>query len=236
VTVTTALVEITPGTTTGAIAAALPAAIPVFQRRWIDFCGVRPVTLGDAVERASAHLDEVLGELLALPRDPFEPDWRTAPIGDLVEHIVSTHHEFTKNAMPALWTLLRQVVAKHGDAQPELHEIARTIAPLFTELGQHLVKEERHLFPYLRGIDAAGGAHRGVPEAALAMMEDEHTHATEAFERLRSLSNGFRAPERASDPYRSLYAGLAELGRDLRIHIHLENNILFVRARESRRA
>ncbi len=224
--------DITPDTPSGVIAVQVPAAIPVFRRLWIDFCSSQPIPLVDAVTRAGANLDEVLGEILALPRERVEPDWSTAPIPDLLDHIIATHHEFTKNALPALWELLREVLGKHGDDHPELHEVAKVVAPLFTELGQHLQKEEQHLFPYLRQMTQEEHAPQRVPEAPMKMMEDEHDTAREAFHQLRAMTNEFRAPQDASDAYRSLYAGLAELGRDLFLHIHLENNILHARTRE----
>ena len=60
--------DITPDTPSGVIAVQVPAAIPVFRRLWIDFCSSQPIPLVDAVTRAGANLDEVLGEILALPR------------------------------------------------------------------------------------------------------------------------------------------------------------------------
>ena len=44
------------------------------------------------------------------------------------------------------------------------------------------------------------------------------------------LTFGFRPPKDACDKYRILMAGLRELERDLHLHIHKENNILFPRA------
>ena len=46
---------------------------------------------------------------------------------------------------------------------------------------------------------------------------------------MRLLTNQYTVPPRACNTYRALYAGLAEVERDLHLHIHLENNILFPR-------
>jgi regulator of cell morphogenesis and NO signaling len=62
------------------------------------------------------------------------------------------------------------------------------------------------------------------------MMEHEHDSAGHALRRIRQITAGFEAPEGACVTYRSLLAGLEELERDLHLHIHLENNILFPRA------
>ena len=225
-------IEITPETSVGRIAVERPVSIPVFQRLGIDFCCGGPAALSDAVERAGARLDEVLGELLALPTEPPEQDWSEAPLAELLDHIISTHHVFTKNALPSLWKLLGEVVQAHGDNHPELHDVAKVIAPLFTELGQHLQKEEQILFPHIRTLATSPAERRVLPESPMSVMEEEHDHAASAFRRLHELTNDFKVPEDACNAYRSLYAGLAALERDLHVHIHLENNILHPRTRE----
>ena len=51
----------------------------------------------------------------------------------------------------------------------------------------------------------------------------------------RTLSGDFQPPEGACPAYRALYNGLEEFERDLRQHVHLENNIVFPRALEMER-
>lgn len=223
---------ITPDTPTGRIAVHVPAAIPVFQRLGIDFCCSGDAPLAAAVERADARLDEVMSELLALSANPADRDWSNAPLGDLIDYIVATHHENTKKMMPALWECLHNVINEHGEIHPELHDVARIVAPLFTELGEHLQKEEHILFPTIRRLSNEGAASSDCPEGPMSAMEHDHDGAVEAFRKLRQITEGFRPSEDADDSYRTLYAGLHELERDLHVHIHLENNVLHPRTRE----
>jgi regulator of cell morphogenesis and NO signaling len=62
------------------------------------------------------------------------------------------------------------------------------------------------------------------------MMEHEHESAGQALSRIREITGDFAIPEYACVTYRALMSGLDELERDLHMHIHLENNILFPRA------
>ena len=202
------------------------------MRLGIDFCCGGPAPLAEAVERAGARLDEVLSELLALSTEPPDQDWSVAPLAELLDHIVSTHHAYTKQALPALWELLRKVLKAHGDNHPELHEVAKIIAPLFTELGEHLQKEEQILFPLVRKLATDPAEPGVVPAGPMEVMEEEHDHAASAFRQLHEITRDFQVPEDACDSYRSLYAGLEQLERDLHVHIHLENNILHPRTRE----
>lgn len=64
------------------------------------------------------------------------------------------------------------------------------------------------------------------------MMEAEHESAGQALAEIHRITEDFRLPEYACVTYRALMNGLDELERDLHMHIHLENNILFPRAQE----
>ena len=62
------------------------------------------------------------------------------------------------------------------------------------------------------------------------MMETEHESAGEALSRIREITRNYELPEYGCVTYRALMSGLEEMERDLHLHIHLENNILFPRA------
>lgn len=48
--------------------------------------------------------------------------------------------------------------------------------------------------------------------------------------KIREITRNFALPEYACVTYRALMSSFDELERDLHLHIHLENNILFPRA------
>jgi regulator of cell morphogenesis and NO signaling len=82
-----------------------------------------------------------------------------------------------------------------------------------------------------QGLDAPpapGGSVRN----PIRMMEHEHDDAGRALREIRELTSDFTPPEDACNSFRTLYAQLEDLERDLHMHIHLENNILFPRAAE----
>jgi len=113
------------------------------------------------------------------------------------------------------------------------------VSELFDELRPHQLREERVLFPYIVALARAvreGAPRPTAPFASVALpiaaMEEQHESAGALLEGLRAGCNDFRAPEHACASWRALYGGLAELERDLVRHVHLENNVLFPRARE----
>jgi regulator of cell morphogenesis and NO signaling len=108
---------------------------------------------------------------------------------------------------------------------------------LAQELGCHLLKEERILFPYIAGAErqlAQGGKAPdscfGSVQNPIRMMMFEHDNAGQVLRELRQLTHNYTAPQDACISYQTLYQALAGFEADLHQHIHLENNILFPRA------
>ena len=66
----------------------------------------------------------------------------------------------------------------------------------------------------------------------IRVMETEHEHAGDVFKEIAALSNNYTPPNEACNTYRVLYFKLQEFEEDLHKHIHLENNILHLRAKD----
>ncbi len=124
--------------------------------------------------------------------------------------------------------MAKKVYAVHGEKDPErLGDILKTLQGLRAELEEHMMKEEQVLFPMIvagRGRMAMG---------PVSVMEAEHAQAGDMLGRLRQLTGQYLPPEDACNTWRALWAGLEDLERQLHLHIHLENNILFPRALRS---
>ena len=100
------------------------------------------------------------------------------------------------------------------------------------ELEQHIVKEETEDFPTLLRHETAPTAEtRRELDDILASLESEHAAAGDILKELRHITNDYTPPEGACGTYRLVYQRLEALESDTFEHIHLENNILFPRAR-----
>jgi len=214
------------------IAVANPASTRIFETLGIDYCCGGNHSLSVACKRARVPIETVLG-LLNQPDPRPRPDAPTdAPLGELAQHIVDRHHGFIRRESPRIQGLLAKVRGKHGPAHPELHELSTLFDTLTQELAEHMLKEERILFPYLQAL--SGGAETracfGSVESPIAVMTADHDNAGAILAKMRALSNGYQPPERACPTFHALYAALEEFERDLHWHVHLENNILFPRA------
>jgi len=229
--------DITSQTHVSEIATHSPAAIKVFDRYGIDFCcgGRRP--LGEVCEERHLDAARILGEIESLAAgEAEEKDWSEERLADIVAHILSRYHESLRTELPRLQGMADKVAAVHGGRHPETPLLARCFRDLKGELESHMMKEERVLFPYVVDLEQAveggrtvGPSPFGTVEAPIAVMEAEHDEAGRLLAEMRRLTAGYEPPADACNTLRGLYQGLAELEKDLHLHIHLENNVLFPR-------
>jgi regulator of cell morphogenesis and NO signaling len=225
--------------TLGAIVGANYRAASVLERYGLDFCCGGKRTLEEACAQRHvdpAQVESALEALQAGSRNASEPDtsWNA---GDLATHIVDRHHAYVRAQVPVISAHLAKLTRVHGDRHPELHSVAVHFAQVAAELRTHMVKEEEILFPYVRAL-AAAVDHRTPPPPdmfgsvmnPIRMMEAEHQSAGNELEAVRALTGNFALPEDACATYRVCFQELEAFDRDLRLHIHLENNILFPKA------
>jgi regulator of cell morphogenesis and NO signaling len=147
----------------------------------------------------------------------------------LCDHIESTHHARLKTELPRVAGLIDKVLRAHGDRHPEFAEVRSVFQTLSSEMLAHMEKEELVLFPLIRRLESAPAAFAPI-QRPVAQMEHEHDQAGALMERLRELTGGFTPPPDACTTFRVLLNDLAAMQRDLHLHVHKENNILFPRA------
>jgi regulator of cell morphogenesis and NO signaling len=223
--------------TVGEVVAADFRAAAVFEQFGIDFCCAGRRTLDDACRAAAANPDVVVHALEALP-PAIETDDDAArwPIPRLIDLIVSTHHAYVRSAMPTITRHLGKLIEVHGSRHPELSRVAAYFDQVVADLGQHMVKEEQILFPYLRELaESSDGCGRtqspfGTVANPIQMMEREHQEVGDALRIIRELTRGYAAPDDGCTTYAITMAELLQFERDLHRHVHLENNVLFTAA------
>jgi regulator of cell morphogenesis and NO signaling len=208
-----------------------PERARVFERLGIDYCCHGGRTLSEACDQAGMPVAAVRRELKAEDQKPplTQEDWTAAPLGRLIDNIVEQHHSFLRRELPRVEQLMIKVAAHHGLRYRALLDVAEVFLALQNELLEHMLKEERVLFPLIRRLEAGEPAGFTV-NCPIAVMEVEHRHAGEALQRIRDLTDNYAPPPDGCTAYRTLMAGLADLEADLHQHIHKENNILFPRA------
>ncbi len=221
------------------VAATSPGAIRILEQHGLDYCcgGKQPLeqaclSKGLAPEQILREIDD------ASAMSTADRDWLTAPLDELVSHIVETHHAYLKLDLPVLEARIEKVITVHGSRDPQkLPRLAAVFSGLRQELEMHLHKEEAILFPFIVQYGRAESRNQPTPPVPfgsianpIRAMEHEHADAGGALQEIRDLTGGYNPPAYACSTVRALYDGLKALEKDLHVHIHLENNILFPRA------
>src|SRR5262249_48493208 len=153
------------------LATEIPNATRIFERFGIDYCCGGGKPLQDACRQANIPVDEVLRSLQGESAAGNEnvrtnPDFKAAPLTDLIAYILATHHGYVKQEIPRLKQLFFKVVAVHGPGHPELAAVQRTFIGLANELTAHMMKEEMVLFPYIEKLEQAKRSGKPVPLAS----------------------------------------------------------------------
>jgi regulator of cell morphogenesis and NO signaling len=225
--------ELTTVTTVGDIVARDLRTATVFAHHGIDFCCGGRRSLGEACREQGVDPEQVIAELDRLDQSRAL-DASRWPLERLIDHIVSRHHAYVRRQIPALRALVQKVVAAHGNRERTVTAIEGLFGEMAKGLEQHMLKEERILFPYIRALLVA--KERGGPLPAnpfgtvrnpIRMMEAEHDDAGDDMRAIRALTGNYEPPADACVTWRACYAELAAFERDLHEHVHLENNVLF---------
>ncbi|HKE85242.1 MAG TPA: iron-sulfur cluster repair di-iron protein [Vicinamibacterales bacterium] len=206
----------------------------VFEQFGIDFCCGGRQSVAEACEAAAVDPEVVVEALRALPPADAHDDGDVTrwPLDRLIDHIVTTHHTYVRSALPTIARHLSKLIRVHGGRHRELAWIAASFDELGRDLLQHMVKEERILFPYIRAIAARDVNHRpALPfesvENPIRVMEQEHREAGDAMRLIRGMTDGYTPPADGCMTYRVCFEEMAAFERDLHRHVHLEENVLF---------
>jgi regulator of cell morphogenesis and NO signaling len=209
-----------------------PARARIFEQLGIDYCCGGDHSLAEACRKHDLDPDTVVQMLdAATETAPAQEtnDWTEASLGELIDHIVDTHHAYLRNELAPLEQLLSRVANAHGSEVSWLAPTLEVFQTLKLDLQTHMMSEEERVFPSIRALETDDASN--IDENGVEKMIGEHDDTGTALERLRDLTNDYTPPENACPKFRAAMERLRELEMDLHQHIHKENNILFPRAR-----
>ncbi|HVZ79812.1 MAG TPA: iron-sulfur cluster repair di-iron protein [bacterium] len=232
--------------TVGVIASEFEPSIPVFEGFKIDYCCGGNRTLSEACNLAGIPVEKVVSALKKVEEDRAfaagaSMDWKGKSAAELIDHILTKHHVYTRSQLARLKALSEKVLNVHGNNHPELSRLSEIVHEMAEEMEGHMAKEEEQVFPYLQAVEKAGWNKEGIADPfgggpldthPLKILMWEHGMTGEEFVELHQLTQDFTPPPDACRSYQALYGGLRELEADLHRHVHLENNVLFEKAME----
>jgi len=210
----------------------------VLEKYHLDFCCKGKRTLADACIEKGIKIESITAELEQITQQqtsvhlPF--DAMTAE--QLIGYILTHHHFYVKQAIPQILPRLEKIVFKHGERFPHMLKVLQLFQALQEELLLHLQKEETVLFPRIKELEIARNNNINQPAAGyinhpILQMETEHEHAGSLMEEICTLTNGYTPSAMACTTHRICLEELKQFEADLHKHVHLENYILFPKAK-----
>jgi regulator of cell morphogenesis and NO signaling len=211
----------------------------VFNKYGLDFCCGGKKTVREACAEKGLDVTKVEQELRNSDNSSFTA--RPLPYNDwnldfLADYIVNTHHSYVKKTIPDIRGYAEKVAKVHGSRHPELLEINKLAQEVCDEMSEHMVKEEKVLFPYVKHLVATNekGYEKfdslDTVQEPIDIAVTEHELVGNNMDKIREISKNYELPEDACASYSFLFKTLDEFENDLHIHVHLENNILFPKA------
>ena len=211
----------------------------IFSKYKIDFCCNGNRTVAEACEKKGLDSSKIMDEINQIlnAKTGETIDYKSWPLDLLAEYIEKKHHRYVEEKIPVIRQFLDKLCRVHGQRHPELHKINELFTASAGELASHMKKEELILFPFVKKMVKAklenGSVQApqfGTVENPISMMKHEHDNEGERFRQIAELTDNYNPPADACNTYKVTFAMLDEFEKDLHLHIHLENNILFPKA------
>ncbi|XZH06872.1 iron-sulfur cluster repair di-iron protein [Clostridium perfringens] len=220
----------------GEVVTVYPAVVKKFNDMELDYCCGGSKSLEVALKEKGVDVDKFVEDLnKEFNEFKFENsqyvDWRGKSSEELISHIVETHHGETFRLLREIDPLMVKVFRVHFSHDPELlMKVHSLFGKLKCELEEHLLKEENILFPLMIKYDKAKDEkEKKEIEEDIRIIVNEHEAAGDILKELAEVTDDYKVPEWGCISFKLLYDYLHDLEKDLFIHIHKENNILFPR-------
>ena len=220
----------------GEVVTVYPVVVKKFNDMELDYCCGGSKSLEVALKEKGIDVDKFVEDLNKEFKEfKFENsqyvDWREKSSEELISHIVETHHGETFRLLREIDLLMVKVFKVHFSHNPELlMKVHSLFGKLKCELDEHLHKEENILFPLMIKYDKAKDEkEKKEIEEDIRIIVNEHEAAGDILKELAEVTDDYKVPEWGCISFKLLYDYLHDLEKDLFIHIHKENNILFPR-------
>jgi len=210
----------------------------VFKKYKIDFSIHGNMLLSQACEEKNTNLKQILKDLKAVnDKVYYLKDYNSWKLDFLIDFLVNIQHEYKEENILLLKEYGEKVAAIYGEEYKELIEVNLLILKVADNILEHMKNEERIIFPYIKKlIDAntkkivtnTSNSPLNIP---IDIIEDDHEKVSKTFKKIAELTNNYKIPENACISFKVLYLKLQQFEELLNNHIHIENNILFPKAK-----
>ncbi len=225
--------------TLGGIVLKFPQAADLFKQYGLDFCCGGDRSLAAASNEHQIDQTSLLEELNERYEDALKvglvtKDWMSVSFEQLIHHIVNTHHAYLNQAFPTLSELTLKILRVHGQHHGDtLSVVHQKFSELRSGLEAHMIKEEEVIFPQIVDYEKSPSeTKRESLQQLLSELDREHEESGAILKVIREVTANYALPEDACNTFAYVYRSLEDMEANIFEHIHLENNVLFLRLSE----
>lgn len=182
---------------------------------------------------------KIINKLVAAHKDVYYlQNYNSWKLDFLIEFLSEIHHNYKEENILILKQYSKKVADLYSKQYPELLEVNNLIQGVSEEILEHMKNEETILFPYLNELlklENASSTSKYNSSKKLKIIdsfEDEHYKIRKTFQKIATLTNYYILPENICNSFKLLYIKLKNFDDRLQEHIHIENNILFPKAKK----
>jgi regulator of cell morphogenesis and NO signaling len=176
----------------------------------------------------------VLGELWDLKDQRTNlVNFQNVSLAELSVYILKTHHSFAEKKVTFIRHTLARLVRENGEHDKRIAKLQSVFHDLCVYLTVHMRHEELVIFPFIRRLGKNKFTFHSISAEVIhpiMAMQEDHCQEVATLKRLSDLTKNYSVTTRADYALQVTYDAMRELERDLKVHMHLENNILFPRA------
>ncbi|WP_158837639.1 DUF542 domain-containing protein [Polaribacter sp. L3A8] len=211
----------------------------VFKKYKIDFSIHGNLLLSKACHKKKINLKQIISDLNAVNNKVYYlKDYNSWDLDFLIDFLVNIQHEYKEENILLLKEYGEKVANLYSQEYKELLKINRLIQKIADNILEHMRNEEKTIFPYIKKLVEAKNKRTSVNtnnsplNSPIESIEDEHEKVTKIFKKISKLTNNYKIPENTCISFKVLYLKLQQFEELLLNHIHIENNILFPKAKK----
>lgn len=217
----------------------LPETITFFEKYNLDYYQNGNITLENACKKNQldfSKIDQELNAWIEENHEPLLPKLQDYSVQQLIQYIDTTFHAKEEEDLARVNTLLNELSAKES-LPSRVNYLTKNIGLEFNKLSlqliEHCKSEELTFFPYIKKLldvkhsKSNFSSHQiSLIKNPIRVLENEHRDSLQALNELKELTENFHAIE-GEEAYNQLMEALKTFNRNLHLHFHIENNLLF---------
>lgn len=217
----------------------LPETITFFEKYNLDYFQNGGITLENACIKNQlnfSELDQELNAWIEENHEPLLPKLQDFSVQQLIQYIDTTFHAKEEEDLLKVTSFLSKILTIKNE-NSRVNYLVKNITIEFQKLEKQLIEhcksEELTFFPYIKKLLDVKNSKSNFSSNQISLiknpirvLENEHKDSLKALQEMKELTNDFHSID-GEDIYNELMEALSTFNKNLHLHFHIENNLLF---------